>query len=179
MQIAFILCSIWFGFWKSNLHTIPFFSIAVYKVDLLSASSSTNTNTTDSFIIFIFSSMYFANFSFSLAVSPDFFFPSFLNNPVFLAIINFFSYPKLGVSMSEIISGTFCSSIIIKFMPLTHSPNNVFIFFRLVSSKYNSSPYKRYSDWSWPDFSSFSKFSIVIAFLLSLGSCRWGQMGRF
>ena len=74
-----------------------------------STLSSTNTNITDSFIKLIFSFIYSFNLSFN-SILLVFFFKSFLNNPVFFAIINFFAYPKAGVSISDINSLILVSS---------------------------------------------------------------------
>ena len=77
----------------------PKFSI-VLVIFNFSTLSSINTNTILSFISSIFSFKYFSNFSLSSFVPDDFFLVSFLNKLEFFTIINFFSYPKQGVSNS-------------------------------------------------------------------------------
>ena len=107
------------NFKRVNSFTSPTFSIVWYKV-FLSASCSTNIRSTDSFNSSLFFSIYLAIFSYKGNLLSSFFFFfvsdllvffSFLNNPVFLAIISFLSKPNAGVSKSEISSSAFVSSI--------------------------------------------------------------------
>ena len=94
--MAFNLLAILSGFNLSKLHMVPYFSIIFVRL-FVSISVSINNNTTDSFIISIFSSMYVATLS---AIVLLLFFAVvlvFLKSPEFFTIISFLSYPKAGV----------------------------------------------------------------------------------